>query len=60
MAAIAMFFRTIAFEANRHRIRVNVITPSLIVGTRTSEHLLRQEFAAKISTGGLEGAAQRA
>jgi len=48
MAAIAMFSRTVALEAKRHRIRVNVVTPSLIAGTRTSEQLLRQEFAAKI------------
>jgi len=39
MAAIAMFSRTVALEVTRHHIRVNVVTPSLIAGTWTSERL---------------------
>jgi 2-hydroxycyclohexanecarboxyl-CoA dehydrogenase len=48
MAAIAMFSRTAAMEVKRHGIRVNVLTPSLIAGTRTSDAILEHELGSKI------------
>jgi 2-hydroxycyclohexanecarboxyl-CoA dehydrogenase len=48
MSAITMFSRTVALEAKRYGVRVNAITPSLIVGTRSSDRFLQEEFASKI------------
>jgi 2-hydroxycyclohexanecarboxyl-CoA dehydrogenase len=48
MAAIVMFSRTLALEAKRDGIRVNVLTPSLIAGTPTSERVQREGFGAKL------------
>lgn len=48
MAAIAMFSRTLALEVKRYGIRVHTLTPSLIAGTETANHLLSQEFSGKI------------
>ena len=48
MAAIVMFSRTLAVEAKRDGIRVNVLTPSLIAGTPTSEGVQRGGFSAKL------------
>ena len=48
MAAIAMFSRTAAMEVKRHGIRVNVLTPSLISGTRTSDAILEHDLGSKI------------
>lgn len=48
MAAVAMFSRTAAMELKRHRIRVNVLTPSLILGTRTSDAILEHELGSRI------------
>ena len=39
MAGVAMFSRTLAMEAKRRRIRVNVVTPSLVLGTQTYERV---------------------
>jgi 2-hydroxycyclohexanecarboxyl-CoA dehydrogenase len=48
MAGIIMFTRTLAIEAKRNGIRVNVLTPSLIEGTLTSARMMTQPFAVKL------------
>jgi NAD(P)-dependent dehydrogenase (short-subunit alcohol dehydrogenase family) len=48
MAAIMMFSRTVAMEAKRDGIRVNVLTPSLIAGTETSARILEGGFSARL------------
>jgi NAD(P)-dependent dehydrogenase (short-subunit alcohol dehydrogenase family) len=48
MAAIVMFTRAAAMEAKRNGIRINVVTPSLIVGTPTGDRALQGEFSSKI------------
>ena len=48
MAAIIMFTRTIAMEAKRDGVRVNVLTPSLVSGTQTSERILKEGFSARL------------
>jgi NAD(P)-dependent dehydrogenase (short-subunit alcohol dehydrogenase family) len=48
MAGIIMFSRTLAIEAKRNGIRVNVLTPSLIEGTLTNARMMKQPFASKL------------
>jgi 2-hydroxycyclohexanecarboxyl-CoA dehydrogenase len=48
MAAIVMFTKTLAVEAKRDGIRVNAITPSLILGTTTGELALSGGFSKKL------------
>jgi NAD(P)-dependent dehydrogenase (short-subunit alcohol dehydrogenase family) len=48
MAGIIMFTRTLAIEAKRNGIRVNVLTPSLIEGTLTNARMMTQPFAVKL------------
>jgi NAD(P)-dependent dehydrogenase (short-subunit alcohol dehydrogenase family) len=48
MAAIITFSRTLAMEAKRDGIRVNVLTPSLITGTATTERILAEGFSQKL------------
>jgi 2-hydroxycyclohexanecarboxyl-CoA dehydrogenase len=48
MAGIIMFSRTLAIEAKRNGIRVNVLTPSLIEGTLTNARMMAQPFASKL------------
>jgi NAD(P)-dependent dehydrogenase (short-subunit alcohol dehydrogenase family) len=48
MAAIVTFSRTLALEAKRDGVRVNVITPSLIVDTGSYERAMSQPFSKKI------------
>lgn len=48
MAAIVMFSRAAAMEAKRDGVRVNVLTPSLIVGTPTGDRVLEGGFSAKL------------
>lgn len=48
MAAIVMFTRTLAMEAKREGVRVNALTPSLVVGTQTNERMMADPFAAKL------------
>jgi NAD(P)-dependent dehydrogenase (short-subunit alcohol dehydrogenase family) len=48
MAAIIMFSRTIAMEAKRDGVRVNVLTPSLVAGTETSDRILAGGFSQKL------------
>ena len=47
-AAIVMFSRTLAIEAKRHGIRVNVLTPSLVNGTGSTERITSDGFSAKL------------
>ena len=48
MAAIAMFSRTAALEAKRYGVRVNVLTPSLVLDTGTAARIKQEAFATKI------------
>ncbi|WP_431854284.1 SDR family NAD(P)-dependent oxidoreductase [Azospirillum sp.] len=48
MAAIVMFSRTLAAEAARDGIRVNVLTPSLVEGTRTYDMVMADPFAQRL------------
>jgi 2-hydroxycyclohexanecarboxyl-CoA dehydrogenase len=48
MAAIVTFSRTLAMEAKRDGIRVNVLTPSLVEGTGTAERLFADDFSARL------------
>lgn len=48
MAAIIMFSRAAAMEAKRDGIRINALTPSLIMGTPTGDRALQGEFSSKI------------
>jgi NAD(P)-dependent dehydrogenase (short-subunit alcohol dehydrogenase family) len=48
MGAIVTFTRTVAMEAKRDGIRVNVLTPSLVEGTATAERILRDGYSAKL------------
>ncbi len=48
MAAIVTFARTLALEAKRYGVRVNAVTPSLIVDTGSYDRAMDQEFSRKI------------
>lgn len=48
MAGIVMFSRTLAMEAKRDGVRVNVLTPSLIEGTLTYDRVTNDGFSAKL------------
>jgi 2-hydroxycyclohexanecarboxyl-CoA dehydrogenase len=48
MAAIVTFTRTLAMEAKRDGIRVNVVTPSLIANTNVYERVMSDPFSAKL------------
>jgi NAD(P)-dependent dehydrogenase (short-subunit alcohol dehydrogenase family) len=48
MAAIAMFSRTLALEAKRHKIRVNCLTPSIVQGTPLYNKLMADPFAGRL------------
>jgi NAD(P)-dependent dehydrogenase (short-subunit alcohol dehydrogenase family) len=48
MAAIVMFSRVAAIEGKRDGIRVNAVTPSLVLGTATAEHVLSDGFSKKL------------
>lgn len=48
MAAIVVFTRTLAMEAKRDGIRVNVLTPSLIGNTNVYERVMGDPFSAKL------------
>lgn len=47
-AAIIMFTRTIAMEAKRDGIRANVLTPSLVAGTASTERITTEGFSARL------------
>jgi NAD(P)-dependent dehydrogenase (short-subunit alcohol dehydrogenase family) len=48
MGAILVFSRTVAMEAKRDGIRVNVMTPSLVEGTATAKRLFEHDFSARL------------
>jgi 2-hydroxycyclohexanecarboxyl-CoA dehydrogenase len=48
MAAIVTFSRTLATEAKRYGVRVNAVTPSLIVRTGSYDRAMSLEFSKKI------------
>ena len=48
MAAIVTFSQTLALEAKRYGVRVNVLTPSLIVNTGSYDRAMNAEFSKKI------------
>lgn len=48
MAAIVTFSRTLAMEAKRDGIRVNVMTPSLIANTPVYDRVMADPFSAKL------------
>lgn len=48
MAAIMMFSRVAAIESKRHGIRVNVLTPSLVLGTETTRKILAEGFSKRL------------
>ena len=48
MAAIVVFSRTLAMEAKRDGIRVNVLTPSLIGSTDLFTRIMDDPFSAKL------------
>jgi NAD(P)-dependent dehydrogenase (short-subunit alcohol dehydrogenase family) len=56
MAGIAMFSRTLAMEAKRRKIRVNVVTPSLVRGTLTYDRLMADSFSRKLFEKAIERA----
>jgi NAD(P)-dependent dehydrogenase (short-subunit alcohol dehydrogenase family) len=47
-AAIIMFARTVALEAKRDGVRVNVMTPSLVHGTASTERITTDGFSARL------------
>lgn len=55
-AAIIMFTRTVAIEGKRDGIRANIVTPSLVMGTASTERITSDGFSAKL----FEKAAQAA
>lgn len=48
MAALVMFSRTAAMEAKRERVRINVVTPSLIANTPGAHLLDADPFSARL------------
>jgi NAD(P)-dependent dehydrogenase (short-subunit alcohol dehydrogenase family) len=48
MAAITLFSRTLAIEAKRYGVRVNTLTPSLVVGTPTGDLAQTAPFSARL------------
>lgn len=48
MAAIVTFSRTLALESKRYGVRVNAVTPSLVVGTGTYDRVMTEGFSKKI------------
>lgn len=48
LAASVQFCKTLALEMARHKIRVNVITPSLVADTKSYELAMSEEFTRKI------------
>jgi 2-hydroxycyclohexanecarboxyl-CoA dehydrogenase len=57
MAAVSMFSRGAALEGRRDGIRVNVITPSIIGGTPTTERWLSEGFGKKLFESAIKAAA---
>lgn len=47
-AATIMYVRTLALELGRHQVRVNCVTPSLVVDTKAHDRVMSSEFSRKI------------
>ncbi|MCA0243303.1 MAG: SDR family oxidoreductase [Proteobacteria bacterium] len=47
-AASVMFVRTLALELGRHRVRVNCVTPSLVLDTQAHDRVMASDFSRKI------------
>lgn len=56
MAGIIMFTRTFAMEVKRDGIRVNVLTPSIVTGTRTIAAVMSDAFSSKLFKGAMRAA----
>jgi 2-hydroxycyclohexanecarboxyl-CoA dehydrogenase len=56
MAGIAMFSRTLAMKAKRRKIRVNVVTPSLVRNTLTYDRVMADHFNSKLFEKAMERA----
>lgn len=56
MAGIVRFSTAVALEAKRFGVRVNVLTPSLIVGTSAHQQLMADEFSARLFGKALQAA----
>lgn len=56
MAGISMFSRTLAMEAKRRKIRVNVVTPSLVRETLTHDRIMSNAFSSKLFAKALQAA----
>jgi len=56
MAGIAMFSRTLAMEAKRRKIRVNVVTPSLVRNTLSHDRVMSDPFSRKLFEKAIERA----
>jgi 2-hydroxycyclohexanecarboxyl-CoA dehydrogenase len=50
MSAIVTFSRTLAMEAKRDGIRINVLTPSLVEDTGTAVRLFDDDFSSRLFT----------
>jgi len=48
MAGIVMFTRSLAMEEKRRGIRINAVTPSLVVGTRAANRIPADPFSQKL------------
>jgi 2-hydroxycyclohexanecarboxyl-CoA dehydrogenase len=48
MSGIVMFTRTLAMEAKRRRVRVNAVTPSLVLNTMTHRRVTAGGFSARL------------
>jgi NAD(P)-dependent dehydrogenase (short-subunit alcohol dehydrogenase family) len=48
MAALVMFSKVVALEGKRDGIRVNVLTPSLIEGTSTTQRILADGYSSRL------------
>lgn len=47
-AAVIMYVRTLALELSRHHVRVNCVTPSLVLDTKAHDRVMSSEFSRKI------------
>jgi NAD(P)-dependent dehydrogenase (short-subunit alcohol dehydrogenase family) len=56
MAGITMFSRTLALEAKRRKIRVNVVTPSLVRNTLSHDRITAGGFSAKLFAKAIQAA----
>ena len=48
LAASVQFGKTLALEMARHKIRVNIVTPSLVADTKSYDLAMSEEFTRKM------------